>query len=45
LYRIPTRNVAAKQLRAGRPGITTHAECSKAFGGDHSDPCAIVEAV
>ncbi len=28
----------AADLKAGRPGITTHKECSKAFGGTHWDP-------
>jgi hypothetical protein len=28
----------AADLKAGLPGITTHFECSKAFGGDHWDP-------
>lgn len=28
----------AADLVAGLPGITTHFECSKAFGGDHWDP-------
>jgi hypothetical protein len=28
----------APDLVAGLPGITTHYECSKAFGGDHWDP-------
>jgi len=28
----------APDLTAGLPGITTHFECSKAFGGDHWDP-------
>lgn len=28
----------APDLVAGLPGITTHFECSKAFGGDHWDP-------
>ena len=28
----------ASDLRQHRPGVTTHAECTAAFGGDHSDP-------
>jgi hypothetical protein len=33
------RFLTAANLKAGmRNGITTHAECSKAFGGDHVDP-------
>jgi N-acetylmuramoyl-L-alanine amidase len=38
LYKIPVRFVKANDLRAGRRGITTHAECTKAFGGNHTDP-------
>ena len=37
-YKIPPRWVSAAGLKAGHKGITTHAECSKAFGGDHTDP-------
>lgn len=37
-FNIPVRFVTAKDLDLGRKGITTHAECSKAFGGDHTDP-------
>jgi hypothetical protein len=37
-FGIPPRFVAANGLRAGVTGITTHAECSKAFGGVHRDP-------
>lgn len=40
-YDISIRFLTAAQLRRGiRDGITTHAECSKAFGGDHTDPGA-----
>ncbi len=28
----------AADLEAGRPGVTTHAECATAFGGSHWDP-------
>ena len=38
LFGIPTRFVDARALVAGQPGITSHAECTKAFGGDHTDP-------
>lgn len=38
LFNIPVRFVKADDLNAGKKGITTHVECSKAFGGDHSDP-------
>jgi hypothetical protein len=38
-FNIPVRWVPAAGLKAGTKGITTHAECSKAFGGDmHHDP-------
>lgn len=37
-YGIPLQFVTAAGLAAGTPGVTTHAECSKAFGGDHTDP-------
>lgn len=38
-YGISTRFLTAANLKAGmRNGITTHAECSKAFGGTHTDP-------
>lgn len=37
-FGIPARFVKAADLQAGRPGITTHVECSKAFGGSHWDP-------
>lgn len=40
LFGIPTVWVDAEGLRAGKPGVTTHAECSKAFlpKGGHTDP-------
>jgi len=37
-FSIPVRFVRAAGLKAGKAGITTHAECTKAFGGDHTDP-------
>lgn len=37
-FNIPVRFCTAAMLKEGRRGITTHAECSKAFGGTHSDP-------
>lgn len=37
-FNIPPVFVAAKGLKNGQKGITTHAECTKAFGGDHTDP-------
>jgi hypothetical protein len=38
LFNIPIRFVKADDLVAGKPGITTHREVSKAFDGTHSDP-------
>jgi hypothetical protein len=37
-FGIPPRFVAAAALKRGVKGVTTHAECTKAFGGDHTDP-------
>jgi hypothetical protein len=37
-FGIPVRFVLAAGLKQGRKGITTHVECSKAFGGTHWDP-------
>jgi N-acetylmuramoyl-L-alanine amidase len=37
-YKIPPRWVGASGLRIGVRGITTHNECTKAFGGSHWDP-------
>ena len=39
-YGIPVRFVTAAGLRGGASGITTHRECTAAFGGTHSDPGA-----
>lgn len=39
-FGIPARFVKADGLRLGVKGITTHAECTKAFGGNHTDPGA-----
>lgn len=38
LFGIPAVFRRAVDLKAGRPGITTHVECSRAFGGTHWDP-------
>jgi N-acetyl-anhydromuramyl-L-alanine amidase AmpD len=38
LFNIPPTFRFARHLEANRPGVTTHRECSQAFGGDHSDP-------
>jgi hypothetical protein len=38
LFNVPPVFRFAADLRRNRPGVTTHRECSKAFGGDHSDP-------
>jgi hypothetical protein len=37
-FGIPVVFRTADDLKAGRPGITTHVECSRAFGGTHWDP-------
>lgn len=38
-YEIAVRFLTADKLKTGeRNGITTHAECTKAFGGTHTDP-------
>jgi hypothetical protein len=37
-FGIPIRLLTADQLKAGKKGIVTHALCTKAFGGSHSDP-------
>src|SRR5262245_7570793 len=38
LFEIPPRFVGMQGLTDGAAGITTHAECTKAFGGTHTDP-------
>ena len=38
LFGIPTQFLKAADLSAGKHGITTHREVSKAFGGTHTDP-------
>ena len=37
-YKIPIAFLRAADLQAGKRGITTHYECSQAFGGSHWDP-------
>lgn len=37
-YNIPLRWRNRFGLRLGRPGFSDHNTCSKAFGGDHTDP-------
>lgn len=37
-FKIPPRFVFAADLKAGRRGVTTHAQCTLAFGGSHTDP-------
>jgi len=37
-FNIPPVFLTADLLKKGLKGVTTHAECSKAFGGDHTDP-------
>lgn len=38
VYGLPPVFRTAAELRDGKRGVTTHAECTKAFGGDHTDP-------
>lgn len=37
-FGIPTAWRSAADLKANKEGITSHLECSKAFGGNHTDP-------
>jgi hypothetical protein len=37
-FGIPIRLLTAEQLKAGQKGFVTHALCTKAFGGTHTDP-------
>lgn len=37
-FRIPPQFLTASELRRELRGVTTHAECTRAFGGDHTDP-------
>lgn len=37
-FGIPIRMLTADQLKAGQKGFVTHAICTKAFGGGHTDP-------
>jgi hypothetical protein len=37
-FGIPIRWLSADELRAGEKGFATHALCTKAFGGSHTDP-------
>lgn len=37
-FGIPATFRTAPELARGLKGVTTHAECTKAFGGTHSDP-------
>lgn len=37
-FGIPAVFLKAADLKAGKRGITTHVECSRAFGGTHWDP-------
>jgi hypothetical protein len=38
VFGIPPVWLSADGLRRGGRGVTTHAECTKAFGGTHTDP-------
>lgn len=37
-FGIPPQFLVAAELRRELHGVTTHAECTRAFGGDHTDP-------
>jgi N-acetyl-anhydromuramyl-L-alanine amidase AmpD len=37
-FNIPQQYILADGLRAGHHGITTHLQCTTAFGGSHTDP-------
>ena len=37
-FNVPAIFRTASNLRARVPGVTTHAECTRAFGGTHTDP-------
>ena len=37
-FGIPIRWLTPAQLKAGAEGVVTHAMCTQAFGGTHSDP-------
>lgn len=37
-FKLPVVFCTAKDLKKGQLGVTTHAECTKAFGGNHTDP-------
>lgn len=39
-YSVPAVWLTTADLEAGRKGITSHAACSRAFGGTHTDPGA-----
>jgi hypothetical protein len=38
VFGVPPVWLSADGLRRGGRGVTTHAECTKAFGGTHTDP-------
>ncbi len=40
-FGLPPVFIRAAELQQGAEGITTHAECTKAFGGSHTDPGAL----
>ena len=35
---IPIQTLTDQQLRAGHKGVTTHMQCTRVFGGTHTDP-------
>jgi len=37
-FNIPIDHLSVAELRAGKRGVVTHYDCTKAFGGSHTDP-------
>jgi hypothetical protein len=37
-FNIPIKMLTIAELRSGRRGFVTHAQCTEVFGGSHSDP-------
>lgn len=37
-FNIPIDHLSVAELKAGKRGVVTHYDCTKAFGGSHTDP-------
>lgn len=37
-FNIPIDHLSVSELKAGKRGVVTHYDCTKAFGGSHTDP-------